>query len=90
MARFGVHRPKRLNERYESLTGDIEERRTRYLLRRHLGVEPEDASGMPWWKRKLYVEGLLWEFANKDDEPNEYVDATPENLVDQGFTFNSY
>ncbi len=88
MARLGVHRPKRLTERYEALTGDLNERRTRYLLRRHLGVEPEDVPQLPWWKRKLYVEGLLWEFANQEED--EVVDATPENLEGLGFTVNEH
>lgn len=88
MARLGVHRPKRVGERYESLAGDLNERRTRYLFRRHLGVEPEDVPNLPWWKRKLYIEGLLWEFSdNKED--TEYIDSTPENLQGEGFSVNT-
>lgn len=88
MACLGVHRPKRLSERYESLAGDLEERRTRYLLRRHLGVEPEDAPNLPWWKRKLYVEGLLWEFAEQDE--SEEVDGSLDSLGDLGFSVDSH
>lgn len=89
MARLGVHRPKRLTERYEGLAGDLNERRTRYLLRRHLGIEPEDAPFLPWWKRKLYVEGLLWEFAEQDEEGYEEVDGSLDSLGGMGFTVNS-
>ena len=88
MARVGVHRPKRLSERYEELAGDSNERRTLYLLRRHLGVDPEDARNLPWWKRRLYVEGLLWEFADKDS--TEYDDGAPSGLAEQGFTVNTH
>lgn len=87
MARWGVHRPKRLSERYELLAGELDERRTRYLLRRHLGIEPEDVPALPWWKRRFYVEGLLWEFANEQE--NEQVDGTLDNLEGQGFAVGS-
>lgn len=87
MALFGVHKPKRLSERYEGLAGDLNEQRTRYLLRRHLGIDPEDAANLPWWKRKLYVEGLLWEFASS--ETNETNDGSLDALEEQGFTVNS-
>ena len=53
-------------------------------MRRHLGVEPEDAPKLPWWKRKMYVEGLLWEFADQDE--TEQLDGSPESLASQGFT----
>lgn len=78
MAGRRTARPKSL-ERYEALAGDRDERRTRYLLRRHLGVEPEDVPRLPWWKRRLYVEGLVWEFTEQEEE-RELVEATPENL----------
>lgn len=87
MALCGVPRPKRIEPRYEALAGDLNERRTRYLLKRHLGVEPEDAAKLPWWKRKLYVEGLLWEFADQDE--TEQLDGSQESLAGQGFTVNS-
>lgn len=89
MARLGVRRPKRLGERYESLAGDLEERRTRYLFRRHLGVEPETVPSLPWWKRKLYVEGILWEFANDGEEETEYIDDDTDSLGAEGFTVNT-
>ena len=88
MARFGVRRPKRLGERYESLAGGKDERRMCYMLRRHMGIEPEEVNRLPWWKLKLYVEGIMWEFG--EQEPDEYVESTPENLAEQGFTVNSY
>ncbi len=88
MARLGVHKPKRLSERYEGLAGDLDERRTRYLLRRHLGIDPEDVPALPWWKRRLYVEGLVWEFSN--EEPDETVDGgDPDALQGLGFTVNT-
>lgn len=87
MARWGVHRPKRLGERYESLAGDLEERRTRYLFKRHLGVEPEDVPTLPWWKKRLYIEGLRWEFT--DEEDVETLDGSLDSLQGQGFTTNA-
>ena len=36
----------------------------------------------------MYVDGLLWEFA--DTEETEYVDGTADNLRDQGFTVAEY
>ncbi len=42
---------------------------------------------LPWWKRRLYVEGLLWEFSNQE-EP-DYVDATPDGLASMGFSVGS-
>lgn len=88
MARLGVRRPKRLTERYDSLAGDLNERRTLYLFRRRLGITPEEARRLPWWEWKMYVDGLLWEFA--DTEETEYVDGTADNLRDQGFTVAEY
>jgi hypothetical protein len=87
VARLGVYRPKKLSARYESIAGDLNERRTRYLFKRHLGIEPEDAGALPWWKRKLYVEGLLWEFADQDAP--EVNDGSLDDLQGQGFTVNS-
>lgn len=86
MARWGVHRPKRLGERYESLAGDLDERRTRYLFKRHLGVEPEDAPLLPWWKRRLYIEGLLWEFTEQEED--EIIDSDLGSLGGLGLTVN--
>lgn len=41
---------------------------------------------LPWWKRQLYVEGLLWEFTDADD--TEYLDGSFEDLQGQGFSVN--
>lgn len=58
------------------------------MLRRHLGVEPEDVPKLPWWKRRLYVEGLLWEFAEQEED--EVLDGTVDNLAEQGFTVTTH
>lgn len=87
MAVLGVPRPKRLEGRYEALAGDYNERRFRYLLRRHLGVEPEDVPALPWWKRRLYVEGLTWEFG--DGEQTEYVDNSLDGLGSLGLSVSA-
>ena len=87
MARWGVHRPKRLGERYESLAGDLEERRWDYLFKRHLGINPSDRRELLWWEHKIYVDGLLWEFSDQD--PDEVVEGTTENLQDLGFSAQS-
>jgi hypothetical protein len=59
--------PKSLDERYEALAGDEDERVTRYLFRRHLGVGATEYDAMPWWERRLYIEGLVREFPSEEE-----------------------
>lgn len=87
MACLGVHRPKRVSERYESLAGDLEARRVKYLFRRHLGVEPEDTPKLPWWKYRLYLDGIAWEFFENQEQ--QTGDGSLDDLAEQGFTVNT-
>ncbi len=49
------------------------------MARRHLGFEVDEWRAMPWWKSRLYSDGLVWEFVPAGEQ-SEDVD-----LMDLGF-----
>lgn len=59
--------PKSLEERYDALVGDEEERTTLFLLWRKGGLRAVEVVEMPWWERRLYVEGLIAETEREND-----------------------
>jgi hypothetical protein len=63
----GLFRPKSLDERYEALAGEEDERMTYYMARRHLGFDRESFDALPWHERRSYIEGLELEFGGDDD-----------------------
>ncbi len=83
---WGVHRPKRIGERYEALAGDLAQRRTWYLFKRRLGMSIAEARALPWWEFKVYLDGLLWEFSPESED--EFVPDDGESLTGMGFGFS--
>ncbi len=80
--RTGRRRPKRLEDRYEALAGDADERNVLYIFRRRLGMGVDDVRALPWYEKRLLLEGLYQEFRDPDAEDVEPVDvSTPEALA---------
>jgi hypothetical protein len=85
--RTGRRRPKRLEERYEALAGSEEERLTLYVFRRRFQMGVNEVRSLPWWEKRLLLEGLNIEFPDPD-APDEVIDATsPEGLAASGLGF---
>jgi hypothetical protein len=38
-----------------------------YVFRRHLGYDADEVIAMSWWKRRLYMEGLIREFEDEEE-----------------------
>lgn len=77
MARRAAHEPSVADARYVALEGDRLTRRLHYLARRHLGYDPDAFDALPWHRRRMYVDGLVWEFVRPEDQPDDDVtDAT--------------
>lgn len=49
------------------LAGDEDERLTLYAFRKHLGYDADEVIAMPWWKRRMYVEGMNFEVDGRGD-----------------------
>jgi hypothetical protein len=58
--------PKSLEDRYEEVAGDADERRTLYAVRKFLGFSIREWREMTWWERRLYIEEL-----NRDQPWND-------------------
>jgi len=89
MAARGARRrgPKRLEDRYEALAGDEQDRRILYVFRRRFQMGFDEVRSLPWWYRRVLMEGLAIEFADPNAEPDEFVDATsPDGLAALGVT----
>lgn len=50
--------PGSLRARYEALAGGPEERRELFIVRAELGFDVDAWRALPWWQRRVYVEGL--------------------------------
>lgn len=50
------------------------------MARRHLGFEVDEWRAMPWWKTRLYTEGLVEEFTPRDPDV-ETVDPEEIGIV---------
>jgi hypothetical protein len=56
-------------------------RNTHYLARRYLGYSPREFDALPWHERRMFIEGLRFEFEGEDADPDEVVDSTPAALT---------
>lgn len=54
----GAPQPGRLKARYEDLAGDLAHRQELYIVRYHLGFGADEWHALPWWQRRVYLEGL--------------------------------
>lgn len=79
----GGARPKRLEERYEDVAGPFPARQTHYLARRHLGFLPAEFDALPWHERRMFIEGLIFEFT--DEEPDEWIDGDDSEQLTSAF-----
>jgi hypothetical protein len=62
-------KPYATDLRYEELTGGLERRQVHYLLKRRLGYEPEEVEAMPWYRERMWLEGVMWEATGfKEDQ----------------------
>ncbi len=41
------------------------------MARRHLNFEVDEWQAMPWWKTRLYTEGLISEFSPQEEDAQE-------------------
>lgn len=57
--------PKSIEARYEQLTGGLGQRRVIYLVRRRLGFTRKKWNKLDPHTQRIYVEGLLDEFADR-------------------------
>lgn len=79
--RTGRRRPKRLEERYEALAGDEQERIILYVFRRRFQMGYEEVRSLPWWYKRCLIEGLAVEFADPNADEDVVIDATgPDGL----------
>ena len=62
--------PGRLEARYERLAGAEAKRRELYIVRRRLRFTVDEWQALPWWQKRLYIEGLEWE-AEQNRAPTE-------------------
>lgn len=51
--------PGSLEARYQRLAGDEDRRRELYAARVHLRFSVDEWLALPWWQRRLYVEGMV-------------------------------
>lgn len=61
--RAGVAAPGSLTARYETLAGDESTRLELYVARLRLGYGIDEWRALPWWQRRVYVEGMQTEAA---------------------------
>lgn len=64
-----------------------------YLAKRHLGMDPEEFEALPWHRRRLYENGLTWEFVKRqegeptpDEIPGEEDDTEDDDVSSLGVT----
>lgn len=59
-----------------------------YVFRRRFQMGVDEVRSLPWWYKRVLMEGLGKEFA--DPDADEVVDAsTPEGLADLGVTIGT-
>lgn len=42
-----------------------------YLVRRHLGLNPDQWDALAWWVQRCYIEGLMEEFNSTETRPSD-------------------
>lgn len=50
--------PGILEARYERLAGGPDQRATLYVVRRQLKIGIDEWKALPWWQKRVYIEGL--------------------------------
>lgn len=63
--------PGSLEARYEQLAGTEDRRRELYIARRHLRFTIDEWLALPWWQRRVYVEGM------RDEAEDRQADTQP-------------
>lgn len=58
--------PGSLNARYEQLAGDEDKRLELYIARTHLRFTIDEWLALPWWQRRVYLEGMQAEADRAD------------------------
>lgn len=58
--------PGSLEARYEQLAGPESRRRELYIARTKLGFTINEWTALPWWQRRVYVEGMQDEAKERD------------------------
>lgn len=53
------------------------------MFRRKLGLSLAETRALPWWERRMYLEGIDAEF--NSEESREVVDASIGSLAEVGF-----
>ena len=82
----GWRGPKRLEDRYEALAGNEHDRMVLYVFRRRFQMGVDEVRSLPWWYKRVLLEGLSAEFSDPEAEEDVVVDATgPEGLAGLGF-----
>lgn len=80
----GDRRPGSFERRYAALT---EPRKANYyVLRRHLYFTTEEVDALPWWKLRMYVEGLNQEFSPPEDDGGDGGGVVSNHVSDFGLT----
>ena len=58
-----------------------------YVFRRRFQMGVDEVRSLPWWYKRVLLEGLAIEFADPDADETEVVDATgPNPLAALGIT----
>lgn len=71
--------PGILAARYERLAGDEDQRATLYVVRRRLRFSIDEWRALPWWQKRVYIEGLRRE---ADQVPSSSSDGSPGGMSD--------
>lgn len=82
MDRRRAGQPGRLQARYEQVAGGPEQRRTYFLVRKHLGFSIAEWDRLPWWHQQVYIEELTSDLVG-DHVTDEQ--ASDDELADLGF-----
>ena len=76
--------PGSLTARYEAVAGDENARRELYVARATLGYTVAEWRALPWWQRKMYLEGWEWANAPADDQDGA-PEGSPLDAATAGF-----
>lgn len=77
--------PGSLDARYEQLAGGQLRRTELYVARRRLGFSINEWLALPWWQRRVYIEGANDEAEARAEAAGEQSPtplATPSGIVD--------
>lgn len=61
--------PGSLDARYDLLAGGENRRLELYVVRKHLRFSIDEWLALPWWQRRVYLEGLENEAAESTEAP---------------------